>query len=184
MPDALPTRLLCIDLQADAIPDGEIDPRASVAARQLLQLARRLDWTVAHTRRRTTRPVIRARSGATTGLNPLMTEPVYFHDQRSIADNHGLAALLHDWRAHPVLVAAFDPLALLSLVLACHEPGPKLLLVEDVTPLGELRAAAPANAFHGSGWKGAFGAITLAELARRATRDGVQLFPAPRELQA
>ncbi len=184
MPDALPTRLLCIDLQDDALPDAGVDPRASAAARQLLQLARRLDWTIVHTRRRTSRPVIRARNGAATGLNPLMTEPVYFHDQRSIADNHGLAALLHDWRAHAVLVAAFDPLALLSLVLACQAPGPKLLLVEDVTPLGELRAAAPAGAFHGSGWKGAFGAITLAELARRANREGVHMFPVSREARA
>jgi hypothetical protein len=68
-------------------------------------------------------------------------------------------------------------MALSSLVLACHEPGPRLLLVEDVTPLSDLRAATPVSAFHGKGWKGAFGQITLAELIRRASREGVHLFP-------
>jgi hypothetical protein len=178
--DAMPTRLLCIDLQADAVPDREVDPRTTASARDLLTLARRLGWTVAHTRRRTRQPVIRTRGGPTaTGLNPLMSEQVFFHENRSIADSHGLASLLHDWRDETILVAAFDPMALMSLVLACHEPGPRLLLVEDVTPLSELRSTTPVSAFHGAGWKGAFGAITLAELIKRAKREGVHLFPTP-----
>ena len=48
-------------------------------------------------------------------------------------------------------------MALSSLVLACHEPGPRLLLVEDVTPLSDLRAATPVSAFHGKGWNGKVG---------------------------
>ena len=114
-----------------------------------------------------------------TGLNPLMSEQVFFHDNRSIADSHGLANLLHEWRDETVLVAAFDPMALMSCVLACHDPGPRLLLVEDVTPMSELRATTPVSAFHGAGWKGAFNAITLAELVKRAKRQGVHLFPTP-----
>ena len=176
--DALPCRLVCVDLQVDAVPDSAPDPKASSAARQLLTLGRRLGWTIAHTRRRTLQPLIRTRnSGPATGHNPLMSEPVFFHDTRSLADSHGLAALLNDWRDETLLVAAFDPMALTSLVLACHEPGPRLLLVEDVTPLSDLRAATPVSAFHGKGWKGAFGQITLAELIRRANRQGVHLFP-------
>ncbi len=174
----MPTRLLCIDLQHDAVPDRENDPRAVAGARDLLTLARRLGWTVAHTRRRTRQPVIRTRGGPTaTGLNPLMSEAVYFHENRSIADSHGLAALLHEWREETVLVAAFDPMALTSLVLSCQQPGPRLLLVEDVTPLSDLRNTSAAGAFHGAGWKGAFGSITLAELVKRANRQGVHLFP-------
>lgn len=171
-------RLICVDLQADAVPDRAPDAKAGSAARQLLTLGRRLGWTIAHTRRRTHQPLIRTRNtGAATGLNPLMSEPVFFHDTRSLADSHGLAALLHEWRGETILVAAFDPMALSSLVLACHEPGPRLLLVEDVTPLSDLRAATPVSAFHGKGWKGAFGQITLAELIRRANRQGVHIFP-------
>lgn len=176
--NAMPSRLLCIDLQADAVPDREPDPRTESAARELLTLGRRLGWTIAHTRRRTQRPVIRARSGGAS-LNPLMTEQVFFHETRSIADSYGFASLLHEWRDQTVLVASFDPMALMSVVLACHEPGPRLLLVEDVTPLAELKSASPVSAFHGAGWKGAFGAITLAELVKRANRQGVHLFPSP-----
>ncbi len=177
--DVSPCRLVCVDLQADAVPDRAPDPKANSAARQLLTLGRRLGWTIAHTRRRTHQPLIRTRNtGAATGLNPLMSEPVFFHDTRSLAESHGLAALLHEWRGETILVAAFDPMALSSLVLACHEPGPRLLLVEDVTPLSDLRAATPVSAFHGKGWKGAFGQITLAELITRANRQGVHLFPA------
>lgn len=184
--DALPSRLLCIDLQPDAVPDREPDAFAAEGARQLLTLGRRLGWTVAHTRRRTHQPVIRTRNtGAATGLNPLMSEPVFFHETRSIADSHGLAALLHEWRDETIVVAAFDPMALMSLVLACHEPGPRLLLVEDVTPLSDLRETTPVSAFHGKGWKGAFGAISLADLIKRANRQGVHMFPfeRSRELQ-
>jgi hypothetical protein len=176
--DAMPRRLLCIDLQHDAIPDRTPDPRTAARARDLLTLGRRLGWTIAHTRRRTHQPVIRTRGGPTaTGLNPLMSEQVFFHDNRSIADNHSLAAQLHEWKDETLLIAAFDPMALMSCVLACHEPGPRLLLVEDVTPMSELRATTPVSAFHGAGWKGAFSAITLAELVKRANRQGVHLFP-------
>jgi hypothetical protein len=184
--NAMPCRLLCIDLQPDAVPDREVDPDTTAAARELLTLGRRLGWTIAHTRRRTHQPVIRTRGGpVATGLNPLMSEQVFFHDNRSIADSQGLASLLHSWRDETVLIAAFDPMALMSCVLACHEPGPRLLLVEDVTPLSDLRAASPVSAFHGAGWKGAFGAITLAELVKRANRQGVHIFPAAhaREMQ-
>ncbi len=82
----LPCRLLCIDLQADAVPGCEPDPAAVMAARNLLSVGRRLGWTIAHTRRRT-RPVIRTRNGLqATSVNPLMTEQVFFHDGRSIAE--------------------------------------------------------------------------------------------------
>jgi nicotinamidase-related amidase len=176
--DAMPCRLLCIDLQIDAVPDREPDPDALTGARELLTLGRRLGWTVAHTRRRTNQPVIRARSGVSaTGLNPLMSEQVFFHEQRSIADSPGLSALLHAWRDETVLVAAFDPVALLSCLLACYEPGPRLVLVEDVTSLQALGEAAPVSAFHGAAWKLAFGATTLDDLLARAKRQGIHLFP-------
>jgi len=132
------------------VPDREPNAEALTGARQLLTLGRRLGWTVAHTRRRAHRqPVIRARGGGFanraqsadvgTGLLP-----------RAALDRGfaGASALLHSWRDETVLVAAFDPVALLSCLLACYEPGPRLVLVEDVTSLQELGEAAPVSAFH------------------------------------
>lgn len=176
----LPCRLLCIDLQADAVPGCEPDPAAVMAARNLLSVGRRLAWTIAHTRRRT-QPVIRARHGLqATTANPLMTEQVFFHDGRSVAEAFGLPALLRSWREETVLVAAYDPVALMSCVLACQEPGPRLMLVEDVMPMRALEGAARVGLFHGDDWRHAFKATTLARLVRDAGRaTGVHVLPLP-----
>lgn len=176
----LPGRLLCIDLQADAVPGCEPDPAAALAARNLLSVGRRLGWTIAHTRRRT-RPVIRTRNGLqATSVNPLMTEQVFFHDGRSVAEAFGLSALLRSWREETVLVAAYDPVALLSCVLACQEPGPRLMLVEDVMPMKALEGAARVGLFHGDDWRHAFKATTLARLVKDAGRaTGVHVLPIP-----
>lgn len=165
-------RLLCIDLQVDALPDHAPDPTAVFGARQLLALGRRLDWQIVHARRRT-QPVIRARDGSTSaGLNPLMSEKVFFHDGRSIAESPGLASLLHEWRNETVFVAAFDHVALLSCLLACYEPGPRMVLVEDVISLKALGDTSAIDAFHGTAWRLAFGATTLAGVAADAKRRG------------
>lgn len=176
----LPCRLLCIDLQADAVPGCEPDPAAVMAARNLLSVGRRLGWTIAHTRRRT-QPVIRARHGLqATTANPLMTEQVFFHDGRSVAEAFGLPALLRSWRDETVLVAAYDPVALMSCVLACQEPGPRLMLVEDVMPMRALEGAARVGLFHGDDWRHAFKATTLARLVKDAGRaTGVHVLPLP-----
>ncbi len=175
-----PCRLLCIDLQADAIPGCEPDPAAMLAARNLISAGRRLGWTIAHTRRRTL-PVIRARNGSQApSVNPLMSEQVFFHDGRSVAEAYGLPALLRTWREETVLVAAFDPVALLSCVLACQEPGPRLLLVEDVMPMRTLESAARVGIFHGEDLRGAFKGTTLAKLVKDAGRaTGVHVLPLP-----
>lgn len=179
-----PCRLLCIDLQADAIPGCEPDPAAMTAARNLLSAGRRLGWTIAHTRRRTL-PVIRARNGSQApSVNPLMSEQVFFHDGRSVAEAYGLSALLRSWRDETVLVAAFDPMALLSCVLACQEPGPRLMVVEDVTPMRTLESASRVGIFHGDSWRGAFRATTLARLVKDAGRSsGVHVLPPPEARQ-
>lgn len=174
---AMPSHLLCIDLQSDAVPDREPDGAVIGAASRLLTFARRLGWTVAHTRRRTRVPLIRTRHATATGLNPLMSEPVFFHDTRSLADSQGLATLLQSWRGETVLVAAMDPVALLSCLLACPEPGPRLVLVEDICSLREMDEAAPVSAFHGDAWRRAFGATSLDKLIASASRQGVHLFP-------
>lgn len=176
----LPCRLLCIDLQADAIPGCEPDPAAMTAARNLLSAGRRLGWTIAHTRRRT-QPVIRTRDGAQgTSINPLMSEQVFFHDGRSVAEAYGLANQLRAWREETVLVAAFDPVALLSCVLVCQEPGPRLMLVEDVLPMQALEGAARVGLFHGDDWRHSFGATTLARLVKDAGRaSGIHVLPLP-----
>ena len=45
-------RLLCIDLQVDPERDLRPDPGAVFGARALLSMARRLNWTIVHTRMR------------------------------------------------------------------------------------------------------------------------------------
>ncbi len=177
LPNLLPTRLLCIDLQGDALPGHEPAPEAVASARQLLTLGRRLGWSIAHTRRRTRQPIIRARNASATGLNPLMSEQVFFHDNRSVADSPGLAALLHTWRDDTVMVASFDHVALLSCLLACYEPGPRLVLVEDVMSLQQLGDAAAISAFHGAAWRLAFKTTTLADILSQTSRNGIAMFP-------
>jgi len=175
--EALPNRLLCIDLQGDALPGHEPAPAAVAAARQLLTLGRRLGWSIAHTRRRTRQPIIRARNATATGLNPLMSEQVFFHDNRSVADSPGLASLLQTWRSDHVMVASFDHVALLSCLLACYEPGPRLVLVEDVMSLQQLGDAAAISAFHGAAWRLAFKTTKLADILSQTSRKGVAMFP-------
>jgi hypothetical protein len=175
-----PLRLLCIDLQVDASQDVDPPPAAMDAACALLATGRRLGWTIAHTRRRT-RPVIRARRGSPApGVNPLMSEQVFFHDGRSVAGACGLSRLLERWRGQEVAVAAFDPLALISCVLACEAPGPRLLLVEDVMPIQALDSLAGIGVFHGRGVRGTFTATRLSKLVRDAAlATGIHVLPAP-----
>jgi hypothetical protein len=177
--DAVPCHLLCIDLQPDAIPEREPAIASIAAARQLLALGRRLGWSIAHTRRRTRQPVIRSRSGGASGLNPLMSEQVFFHDNRSVADSASLASLLHGWREETVFVASFDHVALLSCLLACYEPGPRLVIVEDVMSLQQLGDAGAISAFHGAAWRLAFGATSIDEILADVGRKGVHMFPLP-----
>lgn len=166
------SRLLCIDLQVDALPDHEPDPKSVAGARQLLALGRRLNWQVVHARRRT-QPVIRARDGSTSaGLNPLMSEKVFFHDGRSVAESHGLTSLLHEWRNESVFVAAFDHVTLLSCLLASYEPGPRMVLVEDVISMKALGDTSAIDAFHGTAWRLAFGATNIAGIIADAKRRG------------
>jgi hypothetical protein len=162
-------RLLCIDLQVDAVPGCAPDPSSIFGARQLLTLGRRLGWTIAHARRRS-QVVIRARNGAQAGLNPMMTEQVFFHDDRSIAGSTGLADLLYSWRGETVYVAAFDHVALLSCLLACHENGPKLMLVEDVPPLQTLTDPAAKQDFRGATTRLAAGSITIGGIIKESSR--------------
>lgn len=162
-------RLLCIDLQVDAVPGCEPEASSIFGARQLLTLGRRLGWSIAHARRRT-QVVIRSRNGTQSGLNPLMTEQVFFHDGRSIADSQGLADLLYTWRGETVYVAAFDHVALLSCLLACHEQGPKLVLIEDVPPLQTLTDANARQDFQGATKRLAAGSTTIGGIIKESSR--------------
>jgi hypothetical protein len=169
------SRLLCIDLQVDAVPGCEPNAAAVFGARQLLGLGRRLGWTIAHARRRT-QVVIRARSGTQSGLNPLMTEQVFFHDGRSIADSHGLAALLHSWRGETVYVAAFDQVSLLSCLLAWHEHGPRLVLVDDVPQLQSATDTSETREFKATARHLSAGATTIGGIIAEANRrQGIKI---------
>jgi hypothetical protein len=162
-------RLLCIDLQVDAVPGCEPAPSSIFGANQLLTVGRRLGWNIAHARRRT-QVVIRSRNGAQAGLNPLMTEQVFFHDDRSIAGSHGLTDLLQSWRGETVFVAAFDHVALLSCLLACYEQGPRLVLIEDVPPLQTLTDPAAKADFKGAATRLAAGSTTIGGIIKESSR--------------
>lgn len=175
--DITACRLLCIDLQVDAVPGCEPAPSSIFGARQLLTLGRRLGWSIAHARRRT-QIVIRSRNGAQSGLNPLMSEQVFFHDGRSIADSQGLADLLYTWRGETVFVAAFDHVALLSCLLACYEQGPRLVLVEDVPPLQTLTDVSAREDFRGAATRLAAGSTTIGGIIKETNRRlGVKIAP-------
>jgi hypothetical protein len=168
---ARPNRLLCLDLQVDPALGLEPDPHAIFGARQLLTLGRRLGWSIAHARRRSfgaaaAGEIIDSRIGA---MRARMSERVFFRPSRSIADSRGLTALLEGWRGQTVLVAAFDHVALLSCLLACHDQGPRLVLVEDALSLRTLPDTTSREAFVASARRLAAGAATLADIMAEAT---------------
>jgi hypothetical protein len=138
-------KLLCIDLQVDPTAGLEPEPRAIFGARQLLAMGRRLGWTIAHARRRN---LSRAGSDINdpllAGIRPLMSERVFLRTGRAVTEAHGLMALLEEWRDETVYVAAFDHIALMSLLLAAYDHGPHLVLVEDALAAGSPHAGRPS----------------------------------------
>jgi hypothetical protein len=166
--DTLPSHLLCIDLQVDPACGLEPDAKAIFGARQLLTMGRRLGWTIAHARRRSS-------SGAsadqrTGAMRPLMSERVFFRSGRSVSDSPGLLKLLESWRGETVFVAAFDHVALLSSLLACYEHGPRLVLVEDVLCLRSLSGKTSIDAFRTAAWHLSGGATSIAGIIAKADR--------------
>jgi hypothetical protein len=164
--DLRPTRLLCVDLQIDPALGLDPDGHAIFSARQLLILGRRLGWSIAHARRRSS-------SAAAAGeildpriaaIRPMMTERVFFRANRSIAESPGLCALLESWRTETVLIAAFDHVALLSSLLACYEHGPRLLLVEDVLSPRTLADTTSMDAFRAAARRLAAGSVGIADI--------------------
>lgn len=129
-------RLLCIDLQPDEARGLTADAHAVFGARQLLSIARRCGWSVIHTR---LRPDVALHgdapastiSGRTGGLRPLTTERVFLRERRPIVDCPQLMDQLERWSRDTVYVAAFDPLALLSLLIDRLDRGPRFVLVEE-----------------------------------------------------
>lgn len=179
--DPHPARLLCVDLQVDTSLGLEPDAQAVFCARQLLSLGRRLGWNIAHARRRSSgaRATGEMADGRISAMRPLMTEPVFFRSNRSVAESPGLLGLLDSWRGETVLLAAFDHVALLSCLLACYERGPRLVLVEDVLSPGALADTTSLDAFRMAARRLAAGAATLADITAEAGRH-----PPPQHVQA
>ena len=163
--DAVPARLLCIDLQVDPALGLEPDAKSIFGARQLLTMGRRLGWTIAHARRRSSAIASSDQGDALTGaMRPLMSERVFFRRDRSISGSPGILRLLEDWRGEAVFVAAFDHVALLSCLLACYEHGPRLVLVEDVLSLRALTGRTSIDAFRTAAWHLAAGTTSIASI--------------------
>lgn len=175
------SHLLCIDLQIDPAIGIEPDAASIFGARQLLTMGRRLGWTIAHARRRSSSAASQpdtgdARSGA---MRPLKSEPVYFRSSRSVSESLGLSALMESWRGETVFVAAFDHVALLSCLLSCYEHGPRLVLVEDVLSLRTLTGKTSIDAFRTAAWHLAAGSTTITDVIAAADRRrALDLLPA------
>jgi hypothetical protein len=172
------SHLLCIDLQIDPALGIEPDPAAIFGARQLLTMSRRLGWSIVHARRRHSAGAQNDGDARVSAMRPLKSERVFFRSSRSVLESPGLASQLESWRGEPVLVAAFDHVALLSCLLACYERGPRLVLVEDVLSIGVLTGKTSMDAFRTAAWHLAAGTTTIAEIVATADRR------APTELLA
>jgi hypothetical protein len=167
--DTLPGHLLCIDLQVDPACGLEPSAKAIFGARQLLTMGRRLGWTIAHARRRSSSGASTDHADQRTGaMRPLMSERVFFRSGRSISDSPGLLKLLESWRGETVFVAAFDHVALLSCLLACYEHGPRLVLVEDVLCLRSLSGKTSIDAFRTAAWHLSAGSTSIAGIIAQA----------------
>jgi hypothetical protein len=167
---AMPGRLLCIDLQIDPAFGLEPDAKAIFGARQLLTMGRRLGWTIAHSRQRMAASAIDIADPGMGAMRPLMSERVFFRDDRSISNSPGLLSLLDSWRSEAVFIAAFDHVALLSALLACYEHGPRLVLVEDVLSLHTLSGRASIDAFRNAAGHLAAGSASIAGIIAQTDR--------------
>lgn len=177
--------LLCIDLLVDPALGVEPDAQAIFAARQLLTMARRLDWNVVHVRRRPSTAALRSEADVrASAMRPLKSERVFFRSSRSISESAGFAHQLKRWRGETVLVAAFDQVALLSCLLACYEHGPRLVLVEDVLSRSGLVGKSSMDAFRTAAWHLAAGTVTIADLIASEQPAPIEFFsPAAGERQ-
>lgn len=98
----------------------------------MLSIARRCGWSVIHTRLRashlTEADPTEVRAG---GVRPLTTERVFLRSRRSLLDSPQLLEQLDQWSRETVYVAAFDPVALISLLIDRLDRGPNFLLVQE-----------------------------------------------------
>lgn len=169
--DAMPGRLLCIDLQVDPVFGIEPEAKAIFSARQLLTMGRRLGWEITHARRRVPNAPAAGLSDTRTGaMRPLMSERVFFRSGRAISESAGLTSLIESWRGEQVFVAAFDHVALLSCLLACYEHGPRLILVEDVLSMHSLTGRTSVDAFRTAASHLSAGSATISGILAQADR--------------
>lgn len=172
--DTHANRLLCIDLQVDPSLGLEPDAKAIFGARQLLTMGRRLGWTIAHARRRSTVTASNDHADARIGaMRPLMSERVFLRPGRPIPDSPGVMKLLESWRNETVFVAAFDHVALLSCLLACYEQGPRLVLIEDALPMHALSGRTSIDAFRRAAWHLAAGTTRISDIVAETGRSGL-----------
>jgi len=162
-------RLLCIDLQTDVARGIMPEPTAIFGARALLSMARRLGWTVAHTRMRGLSVGDEIREARVSGLRPLMTERVFLRSTHAVTESAGLMAQLEEWRGETVYLAAFDPVSLLSCLLACYDGGPRMVLVENALSASASAASRTArDSFRSTAGHLAAGSTTISGLLAHA----------------
>jgi nicotinamidase-related amidase len=142
--------LLCVDLQREFVapnrplfdPDGDA---VIVACKSVLAAARRARWPVAHIHTRRpgalfgksspfTRPIV--------GLEPWISEPLYFRAGLSIFSSPEVLALAHgDVGVEFHLIGYSGEGSCLATVFAGHDLGIQLTLVTDAVGYAGERAA-------------------------------------------
>jgi len=142
--------LICLDLQRDYVVPGRpryVPANAGVveACRRVLGHARQAGWRVVHSQERhETAPTLMF-GAPIEGLQPLVTESVFFRRGLSAFANPAFASKLSEARGADVHLIGFSlPDTCLATALAARDEGLSLTLIEDAIGTGAAASTAEA----------------------------------------
>ena len=142
--------LICLDLQRDYVVPGR--PRYAPAnagvveaCRKVLGHARQAGWRVVHSQvRHETTPMLMF-GAPIEGLQPLVSESVFFRSGLSAFANPAFASKLGEARGADVYLIGFSlPDTCLATALAARDQGLSLTLIEDAIGTGAAASTAEA----------------------------------------
>ena len=142
--------LICLDLQRDYVVPGR--PRYAPAnagvveaCRRVLGDAREAGWRVVHSQvRHETAPMLMF-GAPIEGLQPLVSESVFFRSGLSAFANPAFASKLGEARGADVYLIGFSlPDTCLATALAARDQGLSLTLIEDAIGAGAAASTAEA----------------------------------------
>ena len=141
--------LICLDLQRDYVVPGR--PRYAPAnagvveaCRRVLAHARQAGWRVVHSQvRHETTPTLMF-GAPIEGLQPLVTESVFFRSGLSAFANPAFATRLSEARGEVYLIGFSLPDTCLATALGARDQGLSLTLIEDAIGAGAAASTAEA----------------------------------------